>query len=146
MLLVVLVAGSIYTCAKASIGLFLLSLTPVKSIAGTVTRHGSLAGSALVLEPPIPFVPPISAPFWHGSVALVVALQAAILALNPFLTGPALPLLPGSVLIESPTEKLPDIPFCIAFPKVLAPFPETSNQSQLPGAKPPTNFDPNVTV
>ena len=99
------------------------------------------------LEPPIPFVPPISAPFWHGSVALVVALQAAILALKPFFTGPALPLLPGigTDRVARPKSSLTyrSVSRC---PRCFAPFPETSTQSQLPGARPPTNFDPNVTV
>src|ERR1700730_461008 len=107
--------------------------------------QGSLAGTPLV--PPIPFVPPTSAPFWQGSVAPVVAWQDPSRLLKPFFTGPLLPLFPGEEPITLPSEKLPEAPLCIAAPRALAPFlwPKSS-EADLPGAKPPTHFDPNVVV
>ena len=104
----VVLSCSRYTCAKPSTFMLQLPLHPVKSTAGTVTRHGSLAGTAPVPVPPIPSVPPTSAEFRHGSVEALsgvpAAEQDASLAAKPLFAGPELALFPGEEPIELPME------------------------------------------
>src|SRR6267142_6360956 len=109
-----------------------LPLQPVKSTAGMVTRQGSPVGILLV-------VPPL-----HGSDASTA--HFAIRAFQASLTGPELPLLPVSVEIVCPIEKVAVMPPLTAFPRSPAPFP-TDHHCQLPGAPPITgvNFTLNGT-
>src|ERR1019366_6404223 len=70
--------------------------------------------------------------FVHGSY--VPQDEVLNRSLQAVLTGPALPLLPGSELIVSPTEKVPDMPLVTAPPHPFARWP-LLNHCQLPGAR-----------
>src|ERR1700730_3882534 len=121
-----------YTSANASMFMEQRPWQPVKSTAGTVIRHGSPGGMSLGFAP------------LQGSATDA---QLAILDENPPFTGPALPLLPGSVDIESPTLYDPDAPFWTFAPSTEAPVPPSESHCQLPEAAPVgLNLTPNGTA
>src|ERR1700688_82147 len=124
-----------------------LPLQPVKSTTGTVTRQGSLMGTAPEALPPMPSAPPTEAPFAHGSKALpakfvLAAEHDANRLARPAVAGLELPLVPVEEFITWPTEKLSVEPLCSKLPRRLALLPwPTSTHCQLPDAPTlPTNF------